>query len=341
MTTEAKPAGPAMSRRKAAILMAVLGDDISANILRQLTREQALALAQEIMALGTIKPEERHEALGDYLAIAAGPASPYPGGVEYATSMLLSAFGPEHGKHMAERLLQSVNSASTQVERLRNTDPLELAKVVQNEHPQTLALVLGNLDPNKAAKVLSELPEKLRPQAARRLALLDHVSPEVMNRLAGLISAKSTRFGGSSLESLGGVRVVAELLNHADHAAADAILAEITECDPNLSTEIRQLMFVFEDLLNLSKDILQKLLAKADRKILTMALKGCEATLKKHILSAMSQRSAEMIEEDMEALGPVRIKDVHGARQALIATARQMEETGEISLKAGAEEFVE
>jgi flagellar motor switch protein FliG len=328
-------------KRKAAIFMTTLGDEASAAILRQLTEEQVHDITREISTLGRMSHGERQSVMKEFLATAENPSAASSGGVEYATSVLLAAFGPETGKRMAERLLRSVGTDSSNIDTLRKADAQQLAKIVQREHPQTLALILCNLDTSKAARVLSELPEKLRAQVARRMAALDQVSPDVTNRLAKIIGSKLRVVGESSLESFGGVRTVAELLNRIDPTASEEILKEITNDDPTLGHEIRQIMFVFEDLLNISQDALRKLLGKVDRKVLTLALKGSSPQIKKHFLAAMSQRAGEMLSEDMQALGPVRIKDVQNAQQALIATARQMAEAGEISLTAGLEEFVE
>ena len=329
-------------RRKAAIFLTSLGDEAGAAILRQLTEEQVHDITREISMLGKLSPAERHTVLTEFVAIAENPnAVTSSGGVEYATSVLLAAFGPETGKRMAERLLRSVGSDSSNIDLLRKADAQQLAKVVQREHPQTLALILCNLDTSKAARVLGELPETLRAQVARRMAALDQVSPEVTNRLAKIIGSKLRVVGESNLESFGGIRTVAELLNRVDPATSEEILKEITESDAALGHEIRQIMFVFEDLLNISQDSLRKLLGKVDRKVLTLALKGSSPQIKKHFMTAMSQRASEMLSEDMQALGPVRIRDVQHAQQALIATARQMNEAGEISLTAGLEEFVE
>lgn len=329
-------------KRKAAIFLTTLGDEASAAILRQLTEEQVHDLTREISTLGRLSHGERQSVMKEFLATAENPGAAASGGVEYATSVLLAAFGPETGKRMAERLLRSVGTDSSNIDLLRKADAQQLSKIVQREHPQTLALILCNLDTSKAARVLSELPEKLRAQVARRMAALDQVSPDVTNRLAKIIGSKLRVVGDAGgVESFGGARTVAELLNRIDPAASEEILKEITNEDPTLGHEIRQIMFVFEDLLNITQDALRKLLGKVDRKVLTLALKGSSPQIKKHFASAMSQRAAEMLTEDMQALGPVRIKDVQNAQQALIATARQMAEAGEISLTSGSEEFVE
>jgi flagellar motor switch protein FliG len=334
---------PVTGHRKAAILLTSIGDESSAAILRQLTEPEIHEITREISLLGKLKDRERQEILEEFLQAAENPANLNAGGIEYATSVLLNAFGPDTGKRMADRLLKSMKQDASTVESFRKADPQNLAKVVAREHPQTIALILSNLDGSNAAKLLGALPEALRPQIVRRMAMLDQVSPEVMNRLARIIDGKLRILGESTVESSGGVRAVAELLNRMDPATSDSILQEIGNDDEPLRQDIRQLMFVFEDLVNLSEASLRKLLGKVDRKVLTMALKGSSPQIRKQFTALMSSRAAEMLMEDMQALGPVRIRDVQEAQQALIATARQMQEAGEITLQTGGgeDEFVE
>lgn len=241
--------------RKAAVLLASLGDEASAAILRQLSDEQVHAVTREISTLGRLSSQERNVVFNDFLTAAENPSAIAAGGVEYATSVLLAAFGPETGKRMAERLLRSVGKEGDSIDMLRHVDPQQLAKVVHREHPQTLALILCNLDTPKAARVFSELPEKLRSQVARRMAALDQVSPDVTNRLGKIVASKLRLVGDAGSESFGGARTVAELLNRVDPETSEAILNEITTDDPQLGNEIREIMFVFDDLLNLSLSI--------------------------------------------------------------------------------------
>lgn len=328
--------------RKAAILLTSVGDEVSANLLRQLSEEQVHDVTREISLLNVVPDQERTAVLREFLKIAERPAAFQPGGIEYATSVLMSAFGPETGKRMVERLLKSIGNDTPSIDSLRRADPQHLAKVLHREHPQTIALILCHLGTLNAARLLSALPEKLRSQVARRMAALDQISPEVTNDLAKIICAKLRILGESSLESCGGVRAVAELLNRVDSDTSDVILEEIGSEDPGLAQTIQQLMFVFEDLMNISQDALRKLLARVDKKVLTLALKGTTPQVKKHFMGLMSSRAAEMLTEDMAALGPVRIREVQEAQQAMIATARQLQEVGEISLApAATEQFVE
>ncbi len=330
--------------RKAAILLTSVGDEASAAILRQLTEDEVHGVSREISLLGKLSDHDRHEVLQEFVTVAENPYALQPRGVGYATSVLLTAFGPNDGKRMADRLLLSM-AKETPVSTdnaLSKADPQQLAKIVIREHPQTIALILCQVGSVNAARLLGALPEELRGQVVRRMASLDQVSPEIINRLVKLIETKLSIGGDSRLQSCGGIRAVADLLNRVEGPMTEEILQSLSTDDPELGQNIRQLMFTFEDLQKVTQDALRKLLAQVDRKVLTMALKGSSPQLKQHFTSVMSSRAAEMLVEDMQALGPVRIKDVQEAQQALIASARQLQEKGEISLSAGgAEEFVE
>src|SRR5947199_71419 len=224
---------------------------------------------------------------------------------------------------------------------LRKADPQQLAKFIHNEHPQTIALVLSHLNTLQAAALLTSLPAGLRADVSQRMASLDQISPEIILKIAGVIGQKLKALGEFSRESYGGVRAVAEMLNRLDSTSSREILDHIDQQDTNLAETIRHLMFVFEDLLLIDPMGLKEVLAKADRKVLTVALKGTSEQLRNHVLTCMSQRGAEMLREDMEALGPVKMKEVEGAQQTLIGLVRQLESQGVLSLKgAVGEQYV-
>jgi len=200
---------------------------------------------------------------------------------------------------------------------------------------------LSHLSPNQAAALLTSLPAALRPDVAQRMASLDQISPEIVLKIAGVIGQKLKALGEFSRESYGGVRAVAEVLNRLDSASSREILEHIDQHDGNLAQTIRHLMFVFEDLLLIDPIGLKEVVAKVDRKILTVALKGTSEQLKNHILGCMSQRGGEMLREDMDALGPVKIKEVEAAQQQIITIVRELEAEGVVSLKgAVGEQYV-
>jgi flagellar motor switch protein FliG len=326
--------------RKAAILLTTLSAESSAAVLRLLTEEEVHDITREISALKTVGDPERTATLTEFLEKAANNGHQI-GGIEYATTVLLKAFGPETGKRLADRLLRSLGADQPNLDTLRKADVQHLAKVVDREHPQTIALILCHLGATRAAELLMALPPDLRSQVAKRMAAVDQISPDILNRIAKSVSSKLRVLGESSMEAYGGVRSVAEVLNRVDAATSEAVLKEVEAEDPNLAQTIRNLMFVFEDFLNVGPEAIRIILSKIDRKILTMAMKGCRPPIKKHFTALMSARATEMFEEDMQALGPVRIKDVEEAQQIIVGIARQLQADNVISLKASAaEEFV-
>jgi flagellar motor switch protein FliG len=247
--------------------------------------------------------------------------------------MLMTAFGPEHAKRLVDRLVKTLGSELASFDTLQKADPQQLAKFIHNEHPQTIALILSHLNASQAAGLLISLPQELRADVALRMANLDQISPEIVSKIAVIIGQRLKALGEMNRESYGGVRAVAEMFNRLDSGTSKDILEGIEQNDSKLVETIRHLMFVFEDLLLLSGEAVKEMLSKVERKTLTVALKGTSDQLKNHILQMMSQRGAEMLKEDMEALGPVKIKEVEAAQQQIIAVIRQLEAEGTISLK--------
>ena len=319
--------------RRVAILLTSIGDENGAAVFRHMTEDQVHQASREISCLTGVSDEERKLVLETFAETIERGRSFDPGGIEYATTVLVAAFGPETGKRMADRVLKSLGTETASIDSLQKADPQHLAKVVHQEHPQTIALVLSHIGPSHAAKLLSVLPEELRGNVIRRMAMLDQISPDVVNKIAKTLSAKLRLLGEASLESYGGVRAVAEVLNRVDSSTSDGILGQITDEDPNLGQSIRNLMFVFDDLLNVDAAAMRVLTGKVDRKLLVTALKGCATRVKEHFTSVMSSRAAESIVEDMEALGPVRIREVEEAQQSIIAIARGLETEGQLSLR--------
>jgi len=319
--------------RKAAIFLTSIGDENCAACLRLMSEDEVHEVTREISLLTSATSEERQyvsERFADALDHGQLLSS---GGVEYATSVLIAAFGAETGKRIADRVLKSLGTQTAGIDTLQKADPQHLAKVVQREHPQTIALVLSHLGPSHAAKLLIGLPDTVRAEVVSRMAVLDQISPDVVNKIAKTLSSRLRLLGESSLESFGGVRAVVEVLNRVDAATSDVILNEITQENANLGQAIRNLMFVFDDLLNLDSEGMKKVLSKIDQKVLRVALKGCTPQLQNHFTSFMSARASEMLKEDMAAQGPVRIRDVQEAQQTIIAIAKQLEAEGILSLK--------
>src|SRR5579884_3988973 len=319
--------------RKAAMLLVVLGDQISGEIMRLMEEEEVQELGREIARLPTINSDEAETILEEFYQMSVAQEYVLKGGLEYARRMLMNAFGPEQARKMLDRLVKTLGSDTATFDVLQKADPQQLAKFIHSEHPQTIALVLSHLNPSQAGGLLFSLPPEMRADVALRMANLDQISPEIISRIANIIGQKLKALGELSREAYGGVRAVAEMFNRLDSATSKEILDTIEHSDAMLVETIRHLMFVFDDLLLLDQQAVKEVLAKVDRKILTVALKGTSDQLKNHFLQAMSQRGAEMLREDMDALGPVKIKEVEAAQQQIIAVVRQLEAEGVISLK--------
>ena len=324
--------------RKAAVLMVMIGDEASGAILRELDDEEIQEISSEIARVKTLTSEEAEGVLEEFYEMTVAHDYVVKGGVDYARKVLINAFGPDQARRMLDRLMKTLHSETLSFDALQKTDPSQLAKFIHSEHPQTIALVLSHLNPSQAAGLLSSLPAELRSDVALRMASLDQISPEIISKIASVIGAKLKSLGELSRESYGGVNAVAEMFNRLDSTTSKDILESIDQANPPLAETIRHLMFVFEDLLLLDTNAIKEVLGKVDRKILTVALKGTSEQMRAHMLKAMSQRGSDMLREDMEALGPIKIKEVDAAQQQIIAVVRQLEADGNISLKGAAGE---
>jgi len=327
------PATTLAGIRKAAILMIILGDQTSGEILRQLDDEEVQLIGREVARITSISNDQAETILEEFYQMSMARDYVLKGGIDYARKMLLNAFGPEHATKLLDRLVKTLGSEIASFDTLQRADPQQLAKFIHNEHPQTIALILSHLNASQAAGLLTSLPPELRADVALRMASLDQISPDIISKIAAIVGEKLKALGEMSRESYGGVRAVAEMFNRLDSATSKEILEVVEQSDSNLVGTIRHMMFVFEDLLLLGSDAMKEVLAKVDRKILTVALKGTSDQLKTHFMEVMSQRGAEMLREDMESLGPVKIKEVEAAQQQIIAVVRQLETEGTISLK--------
>jgi flagellar motor switch protein FliG len=319
--------------QKAAMLLIVLGEQAAAAILPGLAEDDVQKVSREVAKITAISAEQAEAVLEQFHNLSTAGDYVARGGIEVARKLLLKAFSPDHAKRLLERLAKALGSEAASFDAIEKADPQQLAKFIHNEHPQTVALVLSHLNANQAAALLSSLPASLRADVSQRMASLDQISPEIIYKIAGVIGQKLKALGEFSRESYGGVRAVAEMLNRTDSATSREILDSIEQQDPNLGETIRHLMFVFEDLLLIDQMGLKEVLTKIDRKVLTVALKGTSEKLREHILACMSQRGGEMLKEDMDALGPVKIKDVEASQQQIISVVRQLESEGVLSLK--------
>ncbi|MBV9506673.1 MAG: flagellar motor switch protein FliG [Acidobacteriia bacterium] len=333
MNTKRAEADQLTNLRKAAMLLVVLGERTSASMLQHLSEEEVQLVSREVAKITTISADLAETVLQEFHHLSTAGDYVARGGLEYARKLLMAAFKPDVAKRFLDRLSKALGAEAASFDAIEKADPSQLAKFIHNEHPQTVALVLSHLNSKQAAALLISLPAALRADVSQRMASLDQISPEVIQKIAGVIGQKLQALGEISRESYGGVRAVAEMLNRLDSSTSREILDRIEQHDANLGETIRHLMFVFEDLLLVDTLGLKEVLSKVDRKVLTVALKGTSEQLRAHFLGCMSQRGGEMLKEDMNALGPIKIKDVEAAQQQIIAIVRQLESEGVLNLK--------
>jgi flagellar motor switch protein FliG len=319
--------------RKAAIFLVTLGEEASAELLRHLSGDEVHRLSQEVARLGSLPGEQTEKVLDEFYQMAVARQYANQGGVDFTKKLLTRAFGPDESRRMIEDLMRSMGSSLASFDSLQRTDPQQLARFIHNEHPQTIALILSHLVPAQAASLVASLPAGLRADVALRMASLDQISPEIISKIAGVISQKMKNIGGFSREAYGGVRAVSEICNRLDSEMSRQILEEIDMSDPGVAATIRNLMFVFEDILMLDESAMNELIGKVDRKVLITAMKGTSEQLKDHFTRRMSTRAKDMLIEDLDALGPVKIKDVEAAQQQVINVIRQLEQQGVVSLR--------
>ena len=329
----AKPPELLTGIRKAAILMVLLGDKSSAEIIKLLSEDEVQLVSREIARLDSISSDNAEVLLEEFYQMNMAHDFVVRGGLDYAKKMLNQAFGPEAAKRLIDRLSKSMGGEYASLDVLQKVDPQQLAKFIHNEHPQTIALVLSHLNASQAAALLISLPSEIRSDVALRMGNLDQISPEIVNKIATVIGKKFKSIGDFSRESYGGIPAVAEMFNRLDSGTSKEILEVIEQHNPSLVETIRHLMFVFEDLLMIDAIQLKEIVSRVDRKVLTIALKGTSEQLREHFMGTMSARGSEMMKEEMESMGPVRIKDVETAQQQIIALVRQLEAEGTVTMK--------
>jgi flagellar motor switch protein FliG len=320
--------------QKAAVLMVSLGDDTAANIFKYLEEDEIQTISREIAITKHVQPEQAEEVMEEFHTMAQARSYISQGGIDYAKKLLIKSVGPEVARKIIDRLVKALESSAgfTSLER---ANPQQLSKFIQNEHPQTIALILAHLNASQAAELISSLPEALRSDVAMRMASLQEISPEVVRRISMILEQKLEALGTFATEAYGGVRAVAELFNRMDRTTGRTVLEKIETENPQLAASIRDLMFVFDDILLIDDTGIAEILKRADRKVLTIALKGTSEELQNQFFRNMSTRAVELIKEEMEFMGPVKLKDVEKAQHEIVEIVRQLEEEGVISIGGG------
>jgi flagellar motor switch protein FliG len=327
--------------RKAAILMTMLTEEAAASVFHHLTEEDLQGLTHEIARLGSVPKELALKVLEEYQQMTIAQDQISAGGRDVATRMLVKAFGESGAQAMVQRLVRAQDVNSSRVESLQKIDPKQLARFLEGEHPQTIALILGHLETKQASALLMCLPHPVRAESVRRLANLRQFSPAMAEKVATVLNRRLRSVGEQKKKTYSGFQSVADLMNNIDATTSGEILETIEREQPTLAVSIRDLMFTFEDFLDVSEVQLRALTGAVDKKTLTLALKSASESLKDHFFSTMSSRAIEMLKEEADQLGPVRSRDVAKAQMDVVSVARKLEAEGKMILKSeGADEYV-
>ncbi len=321
---------------KAAILLMVLGEEVAPQIIKTLNDKEIRKIGQVAAKLGDVDPESVESAMTEFLNEVKLAGKSIMGGEDFLKTAVESA----HGKEKADNLLSDIYATSHAMEFLNSVDPKITKNILIKEQPQTIALILAYMQPDRAAQVLAILPQEIRSDVVVRMANLDPVSPEILQDIEEVIDEEIKAIGALSSEQVGGIEHVAEMFNQMDKSSMTEMLTEIEESNPELADNIRSLMFVFEDLINVDDRGIQTILKEISNESLVLALKGASDELKAKIFKNVSSRAAEMLKEDLETMGPVKLSDVETAQGEIVRTAMRLEEEGKIVLGGSGEELI-
>src|ERR1700735_4237344 len=319
--------------RKAAVLMVALGDELAKTLFQSLSENDVQRVTDEITRLGEVPAAQLTQVLTEFYGLLETQQYMVRGGPAYALKLLTEAFGATRAEELLQQVKKIRERSSGDMAKLQDMDPQHLSKFLESEHSQTVALVLAHLDAKRASMVLMNLQGAMRVDVVRRLAEMRQFSPEMAQTVAMALHKRMEKMGSRGRKSYSGFKAVAELLNRLDQVESRGILEEIEQNEPKVAIGIRELMFVFEDLCTVPAESIREFVSAADKKVLAMALKGGKDNVKAHLFKAMSSRAVEMLKEDMEVMGPVRMRDVGLAQQELLTLARQLESEGRMMLK--------
>ena len=326
-------------RQKAAIFLVTLGSEISAEIFKHLREDEIEQLTFEIARLETIEPEDRDRVLMEFQELMMAQDFISTGGIDYARELLEKSLGTQKAVDIINRLTSSLQVRPFDF--IRRTDPAHLLNFIQQEHPQTIALILAYLEPQKASIILGSLPHEIQSDVAKRIATMDRTSPEVLREVERVLEKKLSTLSSEDYTAAGGVESIVEILNLVDRSTEKTIIESLEEDDPELAEEIKKRMFVFEDIVLLDDRAIQKVLREVDTNELAKALKAVDSEVQDKIFRNMSRRASTLLKEDMEYMGPIRLKDVEESQQKIVAIIRKLEEQGEIVVaRAGEDELV-
>jgi flagellar motor switch protein FliG len=326
--------------RKAAILLLSMNQDQAAEILKRLSPDSVEEVSREIASLGEIPVNTRKEIFGEFYSLALAQSYVGEGGLEYAKALLKKSLSESDASRVIKQVTQQVQT--TPFSFLQKAESENLLTFIQDEHPQTIALILAHLPPQKASEILVGLPGQKQIEVVKRIANMEQTNPEVIKEVERGLEHRLSDIVSQTFEKAGGVDTVAEILNLADRSTEKGIMEGLEAEDPDLVEQIRRLMFVFEDILLVNDKGIQSVLKEVDNDELSLALKTASEELKQKIFKNMSERAAQLIQEDMQYMGPVRVSDVESAQQKIVDVVRRLEDAGEIIIagRGGEKEMV-
>src|SRR5688500_7579905 len=326
--------------RKSAILLLSLGQEQASEILRRLPPEAVEDVSREIASLGEIALTTRREVFGEFYNLALANSYLSEGGLEYAKTLLMKSLDSDQADRIIKQVTQQVQT--TPFSFLQKAESENLLTFIQDEHPQTIALILAHLPPQKASEILVGLPGQKQIEVVKRIANMEQTNPEVIKEVERGLEHRLSDIVSQTFEKAGGVDTVAEILNLADRSAEKGIMEGLEAEDPDLVESIRRLMFVFEDILLVNDKGIQSVLKEIDNEELALALKTASEELKQKIFKNMAERAAQLVQEDMQHIGPVEAHDVEAAQQKIVDVVRRLEDAGEIIIagRGGEKEMV-
>ncbi|MEW9501307.1 flagellar motor switch protein FliG [Jeotgalibacillus marinus] len=320
-------------KEKAAILLISLGPDVASSVYKHLDEEEIERLTLEISGVKKVEAETTEHVLEEFHSMALAQDYISQGGIVYAKSVLEKALGDDQANAVINRLTSSLQVRPFDF--AKRADPMQIFNFIQNEHPQTIALILSYLNPQQAGQVLSALPQDVQADIARRIAVMDSTSPEVISEIESILERKLSSTVQQDHTETGGLESVVEVLNGVDRATEKTILDSLEIQDPELAEEIKKRMFVFEDIVTLDNRSIQRVIRDCENDDLLLSMKVSTDDVKDIIFKNMSQRMAENFKEEMEYMGPVRLRDVEEAQTRIVSIVRRLEEAGEIIVARG------
>ncbi|WJY28740.1 MULTISPECIES: flagellar motor switch protein FliG [Sporosarcina] len=320
-------------KQKAALLLISLGPEVSASIYKHLSEEEIERLTLEISGVRKVESSVKEEIIEEFHNIALAQDYISQGGIGYAKTVLEKALGKEHAQAVINRLTSSLQVRPFDF--ARRTEPSQILNFIQNEHPQTIALILSYLEPEQAGMILSSLPQEVQADIAKRIATMDSTSPEVISEIEAVLERKLSSTVTQDYTDTGGVDAVVEVLNGVDRSTEKTILDALEIQDPELAEEIKKRMFVFEDIITLDNRSIQRVIRDCENEDLILSMKVSSEEVKDILFKNMSSRMAESFKEEMDVMGPVRLRDVEEAQTRIVGTIRRLEDAGEIIIARG------